>query len=263
VLAVDDHPLNRALLAQCLGQWALEPRLAGSVDEALALATGSRPAAAVIDQDLGGVSGLDLVARLRALWPGLPVVVLAPAHGSQKRDVNLDALVVRLPKPIKPYPLHDALRRVLAGAAAQAGSTLVSPAVAARRLAESLPLDILLVEDNPVNTKVALSYLDRLGYKAATAVNGIEAVAAVQQRKFDLVFMDLQMPEMDGLTATREIRRLLPRENQPVILALSANAMPGDREQCLAAGMNDHLAKPVKLEEISAAIQRHCGQKPA
>ena len=258
VLAIDDHPVNRALLDQCLRQWALQPRLAGSIDEALA--PGARPAAAIIDQDLGGVSGIDLIAKLRTIWPGLPVVVLAPAHGSQKRDVNLDALIVRLPKPIKPYPLHDALRRVLAGAAAQTGTPAL-PAVAAPRLADSLPLSILLVEDNPVNTKVALSYLDKMGYKATTVVNGLEAVAAVQLRKFDLVFMDLQMPEMDGLTATREIRRILPKESQPVILALSANAMPGDREQCLAAGMNDHLAKPVKLEEVSGAIQRHFGPK--
>ena len=261
VLAVDDHPVNRALLGQCLRQWSLQPLLAGSVDEALALAPGTRLAAAIIDQDLGGASGLDLITKLRATWPGLPIVVLAPAHGSQKRDMNLDALVFRLPKPIKPYPLHDALRRVLAGAAAQSGTTPAQLGAATPRLADSLPLDILIVEDNPVNTKVALSYLDRLGYKATVAVNGVEAVVAVQQRKFNLVFMDLQMPEMDGLTATREIRRLLPKESQPVIIALSANAMPGDREACLEAGMNDHLAKPVKLEEVSGAIQRYFGPK--
>ncbi|HWA26732.1 MAG TPA: response regulator [Lacunisphaera sp.] len=262
VLAVDDHPVNRLMLDQSLRAWGLQPLLAGSPDEAAALAANTRFAAAVIDQDQGGASGVELIARLRANQPHLPVVLLAPAHGSQKRDVNLDALVFRLPKPIKPYPLYDALRRVIAGAAAQAG-TPSTPPIPTGRLAEALPLEILLVEDNPVNTKVAMTYLERMGYKAVAAANGVEAVAAVQHRKFDLVFMDLQMPEMDGLAATREIRRSLPKERQPVIVALSANAMPSDREQCLAAGMNDHLAKPIKIEEIQGAIHRHFGKKTA
>jgi len=260
VLAVDDHAVNRLMLDQSLRGWGLQPQLAGSADEAVALAIGTRFAAAVIDQDLAGASGVELIARLRASQPYLPVVLLAPAHGSQKRDVNLDALVFRLPKPIKPYPLYDALRRVIAGAAAQTGMGSTPP-IPISRLAAAIPLEILLVEDNAVNTKVALSYLERMGYKAAATTNGAEAVAAVQQRRFDLVFMDLQMPEMDGLAATREIRRLLPRERQPVIIALSANAMPSDREQCLAAGMNDHLAKPIKIEEIQGAIHRHFGKK--
>ena len=259
VLAVDDLPINRAMLDQCLRKWSLQPRLAASPEEALALAPSTRLAAAVIDQDLAGASGIDLITKLRATWPGLPIVLLAPAHGSQKRDESFDALVFRLPKPIKPYPLHDALRRVLAGAAAQTGAAdLTGVAV---RLAEAIPLDILLVEDNPVNQKVALGYLGRMGYQVDAVSNGLEAVAAVQKRKFDLIFMDLQMPEMDGFTATREIRRLLPKERQPVIFALTANAMHGDRERCLEAGMDDHLAKPVRLEDIQNAIQRHFGPK--
>ena len=184
--------------------------------------------------------------------------MLAPAHGSQKRDESFDSLVFRLPKPIKPYPLHDTLRRAHAGAAAHGGDDLTGTAI---RLAESIPLDILLVEDNPVNQKVAVGYLGRMGYKPDAVSNGLEAVAAVQKRKFDLVFMDLQMPEMDGITATAEIRRLLPKDAQPIILALTANAMSGDRERCIAAGMNDHLAKPVKIEELQGAIQRFFGAK--
>lgn len=258
VLAVDDHPVNRAMLSQCLRQWSLQPLPAASTAEALQLATDAKLVAAIIDQDVAGDSGIELIAKIRATRPALPIVLLAPAHGSQKRDESFDDLVFRLAKPIKPYPLHDALRRVLAGAVARPGAGLAGTIV---RLADSLPLDILLVEDNPLNQRVALGYLGRMGYKVHAAGNGVEAVAAVQKQKFDLVFMDLQMPEMDGLTATREIRRLLPKERQPIILALTANAMLGDRELCLAAGMNDHLAKPVKAEELQAAIQRHFGPK--
>ena len=260
VLAVDDHAVNRALLGQCLKKWMLTPRLAASSAEALVAAKETRLLAAIIDQDLDGASGLELIEQLRATLPDLPVILLAPAHGGQKRDESSDPLVFRLSKPIKPYPLHDTLRRALAGVAQAGASELADTAV---RLADSIPLDILLVEDNPVNQKVALGYLNRMGYRAATAANGLEAVAVAQQRKFNLVFMDLQMPEMDGLAATAEIRRLLPPESQPVIIALTANAMPGDRERCLAAGMNDHLSKPIKLEELLAVIQRFFGPKPA
>ncbi len=260
VLAVDDHPVNRAMLDQCLRNWKLSPQLAATATDALALATGTQFAAAIIDQDLAGMSGIELIAKLRTTQPGLPIVLLAPAHGSQKRDERLDALVFRLPKPIKPYPLHDALRRVLAGAAKASAS---NPPTPPPRLAETIPLAILLVEDNPVNQKVALGCMERMGYKASTATNGREAVAIVQQQKFDLIFMDLQMPEQDGFAATREIRQLLPQERQPIILALSANAMPGDRQLCLDAGMNDHIAKPIKLEDLQHAIQRYFGPKPA
>jgi PAS domain S-box-containing protein len=259
VLAVDDHPVNRAMLEQCLRKWSIAPQVAATAAEALERAVEIRPAAVIIDQDLGGTSGVDLISRLREKFPTLPVILLAPAHGSLRRDESFDALVFRLPKPIKPYPLHDTLRRALAGAGGPGGPDDFTGV--AMRLAESIPLNILLAEDNPVNQKVALGYLKRMGYEADAVANGLEAVAAVQKRRFDLVFMDLQMPEMDGTTATVEIRRLLPVDAQPVILALTANAMPGDRERCLAAGMNDHLTKPVKLEDLQSAIQRFFGQR--
>jgi PAS domain S-box-containing protein len=261
VLAVDDLAVNRRSLELNLRNWALQPLLAGDPETALTLAGRWLIAAAIVDQELGDTSGIELITKLRAAHPGLPIVVLVPAHGSQKRDESFDSLVFRLPKPLKPYPLHDTLRRALAGAAQQAGATdLLGTAV---RLAEAIPLNILLVEDNPVNQKVALGYLARLGYKADAVANGREGVEAVQSRRFDLVLMDLQMPVMDGLAATQEIRRLVPKDRQPVIIALTANAMPGDRERCLAAGMDDYLSKPVKIEELQGMIQRLFGARGA
>jgi PAS domain S-box-containing protein len=262
VLAVDDHPVNQANLRQCLMNWSLEPVLASDIPGALQATQNRKLVAAIIDQDLGGASGVELVPKLRAQHPNLPIIMLVPALGSPKRDDSFDSLVFRLPKPLKPYPLHDMLRRATqAGAATEGGATdLAGVAV---KLSEAIPLNILLVEDNPVNQKVALGYLSRLGYQADAVANGQEALDAVRERPIDLVLMDLQMPVMDGLEATVRIRAEVPKERQPLIVALTANAMPGDRERCLAAGMNDYLSKPVKLEELQSMVQRHFGHRGA
>jgi CheY-like chemotaxis protein len=129
-------------------------------------------------------------------------------------------------------------------------------AVAERLLAHEIPLDILLAEDNPVNQKVALRYMERLGYRADFVGNGLEALNTLEARSYHLVLMDLQMPEMDGLEASRQIRLRLPAARQPKIIALTANALQGDRELCLDAGMDDYITKPVKLHEIADAIRR-------
>jgi signal transduction histidine kinase len=130
-----------------------------------------------------------------------------------------------------------------------------SPAAGLPPLAERLPLRILLAEDNAVNQKVALRLLDRLGYRADLAATGVEAVAAVRSRPYDVVLMDLQMPEMDGLEATRHIRDAAP-VHRPRIIAMTANAMATDREHCLAAGMDDYVSKPVRLDDLRAALER-------
>jgi CheY-like chemotaxis protein len=117
-------------------------------------------------------------------------------------------------------------------------------------------LRILLAEDNVVNQKVALRMLGRLGYRADIAADGLEVLKALQSHHYDVVLMDVQMPEMDGLEATRSIRRMPGR--QPYIIAMTAHAMKGDREECLEAGMNDYVSKPVRIEELNAALQRSC-----
>ena len=262
VLAVDAHPVNRAMLANCLKSWALTPVLASDATEALAAATGPL-SAAVIDQPLPTGAGLDLAAALRTARPELPVILLtAAAEGSRPPAIG-DPLVFHLPKPIKPHLLQDLLSRVMVGGGAAAASVEAPVAPAATvRLAETIPLDILLVEDNPVNQKVALRYLERMGYRADAVGNGLEAVQAVHARNYHLLFMDVQMPEMDGFTATREIRAQIPPERQPIIVALTANAIQGDRERCLESGMNEYITKPVKIEQIQAVITRFFGSKP-
>ncbi len=132
-----------------------------------------------------------------------------------------------------------------------------------RPIAEEIPLNVLVAEDNAVNQKVALRFLERMGYNADAVGNGLEAVNAFKNRNYDLILMDLQMPEMDGLEASRRIRRELPAERQPKIIALTANAMQGDREICLDAGMDDYISKPVKMHEIVAAIRRQFAKSKA
>ena len=122
------------------------------------------------------------------------------------------------------------------------------------QMAERLPLRVLLVEDNAVNQKLALRLLAQMGYKADLAGNGLEAIQAVERQKYDVVLMDVQMPEMDGLEASRRICARWPRGERPYIVAMTANAMQGDRERCLEAGMDDYVSKPIRVNELVAAM---------
>jgi CheY-like chemotaxis protein len=152
---------------------------------------------------------------------------------------------VVLPLPVKPVQLWEACR------ASQ-------PAVAAepKPAAASSELRILVADDNAVNVKVVTSLLARLGHAAKVATNGREVLAAIDQQPFDVVFLDIQMPEMDGLEAARRIRERESGREKPWLVALTANAMQSDRDECIAAGMNDHVAKPIGLKQLAAAIDR-------
>ena len=157
-------------------------------------------------------------------------------------------------KPIRTGAFLQAIHRIFQSPLQDLGGS--TPPLE-RQIAEEYPLEVLLAEDNRVNQKVALRFLERLGYRAEAVANGLEAVTAVENRRYDLILMDIQMPEMDGYEATRQIRVRLAPERQPKIFALTANALPVDRDLAVAAGMDDHLSKPVKMHEISAAIRRH------
>ncbi len=168
-----------------------------------------------------------------------------------------------LTKPIKPAQLHETLLRVMSGSNPAAPKAPVASAKLDATLASRLPLRVLLCDDNVINQKVALRLLQQMGYRADLAANGLEALAALDRQPYDLIFMDVMMPEMGGLEATRLIRE---RQKQPsqfpnyksslIIVAMTASAMQGDREKCLAAGMDDYLAKPVRLEDVRAIVER-------
>jgi CheY-like chemotaxis protein len=167
-----------------------------------------------------------------------------------------------LTKPIKPAPLFESIIRVLSGTRtmqqSKPANTKLDP-----QLAQRLPLRILLCDDNLINQKVAARVLSQMGYAAKVVANGRECLSAIDSAPYDMVFMDVMMPEMDGLEATEQIRqRQNDRGRYPnykahmVIVAMTASAMPGDREKCLAAGMDDYLSKPVRPEDVRAVIER-------
>jgi CheY-like chemotaxis protein len=157
-----------------------------------------------------------------------------------------------LTKPIRGEQLGGALLLIFGEKEASSSGQISSPAPATAYSAYR----ILLAEDNPINQKVALAMLKHLGYQADLAANGLEVLSSLEQKAYDVILMDIQMPEMDGLEATRFIRTRLPSASQPRIIAMTAYAMKGDREQCLAAGMDDYIGKPVKIEDLKRVLER-------
>jgi CheY-like chemotaxis protein len=180
----------------------------------------------------------------------MPVVILS-SIGVRERDTA--PLAAWLAKPVKPSALHDMIATILLGA--ESPTLPAAAASSGAPLGQRNPLRILLAEDNQVNRKLALRLLSQLSYQASVAENGKQAIEALERDDYDLVLMDVQMPEIDGLEATRRIRARWP-ERQLRIVAMTANAMAGDREACLAAGMDDYIAKPIRPAELVAALER-------
>jgi GAF domain-containing protein/DNA-binding response OmpR family regulator len=256
-LVVDDNATNRRILTAQLARWSVRTRDTASPTEALEWLGGSEPFDVVLlDLLMPGMDGLQLADAIRALdRPEHPKIVLVSSIAMRERGhPSLDAV---LTKPVKPSALHDTLVNVLSldgagdeGAQRTAERPAVDPA-----LAERHPLRILLAEDNAVNRKVAIRLLANMGYAADVAENGLEAIEALERKEFDVVLMDVQMPELDGLGATREIRARWP-DRQLHIVAMTANAMAGDRDLCIAAGMNDYVSKPIRPPELAEALAR-------
>jgi signal transduction histidine kinase/CheY-like chemotaxis protein len=252
-LVVDDNATNRRILDKLLHRWGMTADATGSPREALGwVSAGRQFDLAIVDMHMAELDGIALATAIRASEAGaaVPVVILS-SLGMHDRDS--DAVAAFLVKPVKPSALHDTLATVLAGqatsVAVRASGTGIDHDLGSRH-----PLRILLAEDNPVNQKLALRLLERMGYSADLAVDGAAALAAVERVIYDVVLMDVQMPEMDGLEATRRIRMRWPGDHGPRIVAMTANAMEGDREMCLAAGMDDYISKPIRPEALSEAL---------
>ncbi len=263
-VVVEDDPVAQRFIVQVLERDGYLTLCYSSCAAMKAgLAGVAAPDLVLVDHSLPDGNGLDAAAAVRAAYPGVQVpVVLASLAGKGPAREELSAAAVRgyVAKPLRRQLLRERILSALAPASGPAALDGTAVKAGLVTLARRLPLKVLLVEDNPVNKKVALRLLGRLGYKPDSVPNGAEAVRAVAEGAYQLVFMDVQMPEMDGLNATRRIRDSLPKERQPVIVALTANAITGDAERCRAAGMDDYVAKPVTPEDIYNAIVRQFGR---
>ena len=258
-VAVVEHnaALRRTLVTQLEAFGAEVHDLATGAETLVWFAQGRNCDLLIVDQRLTDMEGLELLTALRERAIQTPMILLTDVIARLKDD----RLAARLTKPVKAASLVRAIEDALAGKqivlkeTADSSLAVPPPPPADTPVAgEGKGPRILLAEDNEVNQRVALRMLSKLGYEAAVAANGEEAIAAIRAGDFALVLMDVQMPVLDGVEATRRIRAEIDPDRQPRILAMTANAMGGDRERCLAAGMDGYLSKPVSLPELRAAL---------
>ena len=255
ILVVDDSGTNREIMSRQVRSWGMEAVAVALPSEALALIeAGEQFDLAALDMVMPEMDGFELAREIRRRREGreLPLVLLT-SIADLPRARSAEEFIVQLTKPVRASQLYDALVGVLTE---QAEEPAALEAAAGETAAQPSSLRILLAEDNAVNQKVALRLLDKLGYRADVAANGREALEALERQRYDVVLMDVQMPEMDGLEASRQITERWPAESRPRIIAMTANAMLEDREACFAAGMDDYLAKPVRPEELASALSR-------
>lgn len=257
LLIVDDNPLNRQILQLQTQSWQLRSLVAASGSEALALLSREPlPDVAILDLQMPQMDGVTLAERLRQAYPQLPLILLTSV-GNDLTPQQRQLFHSLVSKPVKPSTLFNVLSDIFGRQ-----SQIIKPQAAApslEKMKEGLPpLRILVAEDNKVNQMVALRLLEKLGYRGDVAANGLEVLEAVQRQPYDVILMDMQMPEMDGVTATREVIALFQglKQPRPRIIAMTANAMESDRQLCFEAGMDDYVSKPVRLEELVRALQR-------
>jgi signal transduction histidine kinase/DNA-binding response OmpR family regulator len=261
VLIVDDNATNRRVLTLQAGKWGMKSRATGSPSEALSwLEAGEAFDLAILDMHMPEMDGIALARKMRERHASLPLVLFS-SLGRREAGDDERLFDAYLAKPIRQSHLFDTLAGLLAHeatprVAAAPGKSQLDPGQAARH-----PLRILLAEDNVVNQKLALRLLQQMGYRADLASNGIEAVESVQRQAYDVVLMDVQMPEMDGLEASRQINARWQAKDRPRIIAMTANAMQGDRDMCLAAGMDDYLTKPIRVELLVEALNQASARK--
>jgi signal transduction histidine kinase/DNA-binding response OmpR family regulator/HPt (histidine-containing phosphotransfer) domain-containing protein len=257
-LVVDDNDTNRRILRRQLESWGV--RVDDDASGAAALArvdAGSTYDAVLLDMHMPEMDGMELSRALRGRTATTQTPLVMLTSLGQRPQGATELGLVLLTKPVKATALQSVLQRVLGGPAAVQEQPPEQPGLR--------PLRVLLAEDNPVNQRVGALLLERLGQRPILVGDGEEAVREVTRTRYDVVLMDVQMPVLDGLGATRRIRSELPPDRQPRIVAMTANALAEDRERCLSAGMDDHIAKPVRLEELEAALLRvpGAGEAPA
>jgi PAS domain S-box-containing protein len=259
ILIVDDNATNRRILARQTQAWGMLPVDVANGPEALARIRGGEPFdVAILDMQMPDMNGLTLGAEIRKYRDShsLPLVMLTSMGQSREacKHSGVD-FAAYLTKPVKSSQLNNALTRIFTGQPDPMRDQVVSSQIDSK-MGERHPLRILLAEDNSVSQKVVLRLLEKMSYRADMVSNGLEVLEALEQQPYDVILMDVHMPELDGLQATRCIRERWSARRQPRIIAMTASAMQGDRELCLEAGMDDYVSKPVRIEGLAGVLSK-------
>ena len=257
VLIIDDNETNRKVLFSNLDSWDMKITEAGSGSEAVKiLEEGASFDIILTDMEMPGMNGTELAKAIKNMdgYKDIPIIVLSSSHETAIEIKNSkDLFYAYITKPVKRTTLLQTLIKAM-------GLMVVKEKKRTKasflNLGKEHPLRILIAEDNLINQKVARRLLEKFGYHPDVVANGLEALEAVARQPYDVIFMDLQMPEMDGLQASVELNRTYPKNKRPRIVALTANAMKEDVERCFAAGMDDFVSKPVKPSEIADALEK-------
>jgi CheY-like chemotaxis protein/signal transduction histidine kinase len=255
ILIVSDSITASGILKNQLDQWKLVPIIATSGKQALEVLAMQNFSLVITAIEIPDMNGIQLCKLIKEQYPELPLILLNPLNDERyKQHEEIVAEISVLSKPVKQHLLFDniltTLRRVKKGG----NASNFSIKKLSEEFANQYPLRILIAEDNPVNQKWATKILNKMGYQPAIAENGHIALEMVGQATYDLILMDVQMPEMDGIEATKMIRVCL--QKQPVIIAMTANVMHGDRQACMQAGMDDYISKPVELGELVSMLEK-------
>jgi PAS domain S-box-containing protein len=261
VLIVEESAAVRALLRQQMNAWDIETYTVDVfVEDQIVLLAGYYNVV-ILDSELAALKSMHLLTRLQQQHATLAIILLLPLGERLPTKLQRTHLAA-VTKPIHSSQLHDALVTVISGRTTSM-RTATPQTTGDAQVAQRHPLRILLAEDNLINQKVALGILAKYGYRTDVAADGVEVLAALERRSYDLILMDINMPNMDGLTATRLIRRSLPQTKQPYIIALTANGMREDQARCLSAGMNSYISKPIQVDELIAALEQTPSRSPA
>ena len=257
---MDDNHTNLRILKTQLHAWGITTTAFDNPIKALESAESGQYDLMILDMHMPELDGFSLAAEIhQKLSEQMPPLIMLTSLGQSVTRSEKDLFAAFLHKPIRRDQLYKHIHRILKPSEVTAKATVESQVI---NYTQDMPkISILIAEDNLVNQKVARRMLQKLGYEPEIVANGQEAVEILERRHFDLIFMDMRMPVMDGLEATRQIR-INYHDKGPIICAMTANAMVGDREVCLDAGMNDYITKPVKLESIREAIFRNFPPTP-
>ncbi len=258
VLLVDDNKTNLTILTIQCENWGMLPRATSSQKEALQWLSANDPFdVAIIDFHMPDKDGVQFAKEIRMMRDSavLPLILFSSSLRRDSTEKNSSLFSATLMKPLKQAQLYSTLIDVIAASSTVQYKKTVEKTVSEEKISDQYPLSILVAEDNIVNQKLALRLLQKLGYQADIAQNGNDVLEMMTKKKYNLIFMDLHMPELDGLEATKQIVNSTVHNLRPKIIAMTADAMTGDREKCINAGMDDYISKPVRLEELRSMLQ--------